>query len=441
LIRSVDEARELTKRTLGLSKAKETLVRVESVESGSTRFANNGITTSGSSRDLTLTVVAVFGRRHAEASTNLVDDASLAEVVRRSEALARLSPEDPEWMPPLPPQDYLKIGAFDEALAQVSPMARAAGIIALVGRSRRNGILSSGFYEHEASGSAVANSQGLFTYHPRTVASFSTTARTRDGSGSGWAGADAGRLGDLDVDRLGRMALEKAGRSVSPKELPPGRYTVILEPQAVADLVSNLAFSLGAREADEGRSVFSRPGGGNRIGERMLSPRIDILSDPMRPDLAATPYDSEGLPAQKISWFEKGELRHLQTSRYWAAKRATRPTGPMANLIIPGGTDSLESMIRSTDRGVLVTRFWYIRFVDPQTLLLTGITRDGTFFVEKGKIAHPVRNFRFNESPITLLRNVEMISAPRRVTGQGFPMAVPALKSHDFTFSSVSQAV
>ena len=441
MILSTDQARDLTRRILGLSKAAEALVRLDGVERNHTRFANNGITTSGSSRNLTVSIVSVFGKRHASASTNLMDDASLAEVVQRSEALARLAPEDPEWMSILPPQNYLPTEAYDDPLARLTPQDRARGIVALSRRSGQAGILASGFYEQETRASGIATSRGLFAHHPRTEASFSTTARTRDGSGSGWAGSDVGRLGDLDVDRLGRAASDKAVRSASPKELPPGKYTVILEPQAVADLISNLAESLDARDADEGRSVFSRPGGGSRIGERMVSPKVDLISEPARSGLAGIPFDDEGLPAQRVTWFEKGELRHLQTSRYWALKNATQPTGPMANLILPGGTDSLEAMIRSTERGILVTRFWYIRFVDPQTLLLTGITRDGTFLVEKGKIAHPVRNFRFNESPLSLLRNVEMISAPRRVVGQGIPMAMPAIKSHDFTFSSVSQAV
>lgn len=441
MIRSAEALRDLANRILGLSKADEVVVRVGSTDRGHTRFANNGITTSGSSLNLTITVMSAFGKRHAAASTNLVDERSLADVVRRSEALARISPEDPEWMAVLPQQEYLKPEAPDEPLSRLSPAARAKGIVTLTQRSSSRNILSSGFYEHETSGSTVATSRGLFVFHARAEASFSNTARTRDGSGSGWAGIDVGRLSELNVDRLGRTALEKAERSASPREVPPGKYTVILEPQAVADLVSELAGSLDAREADEGRSVFSRPGGGNRIDERLLSPRISLISDPTRPGLAGAPHDGEGLPAQKVTWFEKGELRHLQTSRYWAARTATRPTGPMVNLVMPGGSDTVEEMIRTTERGILVTRFWYIRFVDPQTLLLTGITRDGTFLVEKGKIAHPVRNFRFNESPISLLRNVEMISAPRRVAGQGIPMEMPALRAREFTFSSVSQAV
>ena len=441
MIPSAEALRAMASKILGLSGAGEALVRLGAERRGNTRFANNGITTAGSSEDLTVTVVSVFGKRHGAARTNVTDEASLARVVRRSEELARLSPADPEWLPVLPPQTYLKAEGLDSALGDLGPEARASRVIALTGRSNSKGLLSSGFFEHSSSATALASSASLFAYSARNEGSFSTTARTRDGAGSGWAGLDFGRLIDLDAERLGRLAMEKAARSASPKELPPGKYTVILEPQAVADLMGSLAFSLDARSADEGRSVFSRPGGGTRIGERMLSERVDLISDPTASGLAGSLFDEDGLPAQRITWFDRGALRHLLMSRYWAHKTANRPTGPMANLILPGGTDTVEEMIRTAERAVLVTRFWYIRFVDPQTLLLTGITRDGTFLVENGKIARAVSNFRFNESPITMLRNVEMISAPRQVAGGSIPMAMPAIRSRDFTFSSVSRAV
>jgi predicted Zn-dependent protease len=436
-----DEARALTGKILGLSRAKEALVRLEGSARGHTRFANNGVTTSGAVQDARVSVTSVFGRRHASAVTNLLDDASLAETVRRSEELARLAPEDPDWMPVLPEQEYPAVEGYDEPLARLSAEDRTRVIHPLVRRAGQRGLVASGFLEHEASAVAVATSRGLFAHQALTGCSFSTTARTRDGTGSGWAGTDAGRLADLDAERMGRTALDKAKRSASPREIEPGRMTVILEPQAVADLVQALVPALDARQADEGRSVFSRPGGGNRIGDSILSPLVDLHSDPTRRDLAAVPFDDEGQPAQKVVWFERGELRHLALSRTWAARRAARPTGPIPNLVIPGGADSLESMIRGTERGILVTRFWYIRMVDPKTLLLTGITRDGTFRVEKGAITGPVRNLRFNESPITMLRNVEKISAPRRVASRGLPMAMPAVLSHEFRFSSVSEAV
>jgi len=218
---------------------------------------------------------------------------------------------------------------------------------------------------------------------------------------------------------------------------------VILEPQAVGDLVQLMGFALAARNADEGRSAFSKPGGGNKIGEKIVDDRVTIFSDPQDPQLLAQPYDGQGLPLSRQVWVENGVLKQLFYSRFWAQKQGKQPTGGPSSIKLAGGTTSMDDMIKSTPRGVLVTRLWYLRQVDPRTILFTGLTRDGTFLIENGKISKAIKNFRFNESPLFLLSNLDAIGPAVRIGGteQGGPVVMPPIKAHDFNFTSLSDAV
>jgi len=267
--------------------------------------------------------------------------------------------------------------------------------------------------------------------------------RTADGTGSGWAGADHADWGQLDFAGVSARAIEKARLSRNPVAVEPGRYTVILEPQAVGDLVQLLANQLSARSADEGRSAFTKPGGGNKVGEQIVDRRVTLFSDPADVQVLGAPFDGEGMPLRRQTWIENGVLKQLVYSRYWAQKQGRQPTGGAASVKLAGGTATLDEMIRSTPRGILVTRFWYLRPVDPRTVLYTGLTRDGTFLVEDGKITKSIRNLRFNESPLFMLNNLEMIGQPVRVAGteQGGDVVMPPLKVRDFTFTSLSEAV
>jgi predicted Zn-dependent protease len=442
---SRDEARALTARVLALSTADQTRVTVQSRWSGNTRFADGGITTSGGTTDTTLTVWATFGRRRASSSTNVLDEASLKRTIDLASRLARLAPEDPELMPELGPQTYTAVDAFVASTADLDAEARVAAVERAVSAATAAGkpagaMFTAGFLEANAQAVAVATSNGLFAYHRTTDADFSVTARTPDGTGSGWAHGGSRDWNAVDAAAIGRLAAQKAVASRSPQAIAPGLYTAVLEPQAVTDLVPLLAGALNARSADEGRSAFSKPGGGTLIGERVTDERVTLYSDPADPALRGQPFDVEGLPVGRMVWIEKGILKNLAYSRFWAQKQGKRATGPplAGGLALTGGTKSTEELIAGCARGVLVTHFFYIRALDPRTVLQTGLTRDGAFLIEEGRITRALKNFRWNESPLLMLNRLEDMGRPEP-TAAGRMM--PALRVRDFNFTSLSDAV
>jgi predicted Zn-dependent protease len=302
---------------------------------------------------------------------------------------------------------------------------------------------AAGFIIVNANSTALGNNKGLFAYSRGTTANYTLTVRTDDGTGSGWAGAEHPDWTKLDFGALSAHAINKARLSRNPVAIEPGRYTVILEPQAVGDLVQLMAFAMNSRNADEGRSAFAKQGGGNKIGEKIVDARVTLMSDPQDPQILAQPFDGQGLPLQRQVWVENGVLKQLFYTRFWAQKQGKQPTGFPSSLKMQGGTTSMDDMIKSTPRGILVTRLWYLRQVDPRTILYTGLTRDGTFLIENGKISKAIKNFRFNDSPLFLLNNVEAISPAVRIGGTeaGGAVVMPAVKAKDFNFTSLSDAV
>ena len=442
---SRDDARALTTRVLSFSNADQTRVTVTSERTGNTRFADGSITTSGATHDTSVTVTVTFGRRRASSSTNVLDDASLRRTVDLASRLARLAPEDPELMPELGPQTYTAVEAFVEATADLDAEARAEAIGRAIGAASAAGkpagtIFSAGYLEANTLAIAVATSNGLFAYHRTTEADFSVTARTPDGTGSGWAHGGARDWSAVNPEAIGRVAAQKAVASRNPQEIAPGLYTAVLEPQAVNDLIPLLAGALNARNADEGRSAFSKPGGGTRIGEKIADERVTLYSDPADAGLLGRPFDQEGLPLRRMVWIEKGILKNLAYSRFWAQKQGKEPTGSpfFGGLALVGGTKSTDELIAGCARGVLVTHFFYIRSLDPRTVLQTGLTRDGAFLIENGKVTRPLKNFRWNESPLLMLNRLEDIGRPEP-TAAGRLM--PALRVRDFNFTSLSDAV
>jgi predicted Zn-dependent protease len=442
---SREQARGIADRVLGMSMADQTRVTIVSGWSGNTRFAAGSITTSGGVDDISVTVAATIGRRRATATTNVLDEASLRRVIDLAAQLARLAPEDPELMPELGPRTYATVPAYVDrtaaldAEARATAVQRAAAAAAAAGKPAGD-VFSAGFLEANARAFAVATSEGLFAYHRTTDANFSMTARTPDGTGSGWASGGARDWDRVDPAAIGRIAAEKAVASRNPGSIEPGLYTAVLEPQAVGDLVPLLAGALDARSADEGRSAFSKPGGGTRIGERVVDARVTLYSDPADPALLGQPFDNEGLPIARTVWIEKGVLRNLAYSRFWAQKQGTQPTGTAAvgGLALTGGSRSTEELIAGCTRGILVTHFFYVRSLDPRTVLYTGLTRDGTFLIEDGKISRALKNFRWNESPLLMLNRLEDIGRSE-ATAAGRLM--PALRIGGFDFSSISDAV
>ncbi|AHG88742.1 peptidase U62 modulator of DNA gyrase [Gemmatirosa kalamazoonensis] len=456
-----DDAEALTKKVLGFATADETRVVLRHGWTGQTRFAAGEITTSGSGDDRTVTVVSTFGKRRASSTTNVLDDASLKRTVELAERLAKLSPEDPELMPELGPQQYRAIQAFDARTASLDAAARADAVAAAVNAARRSGpdLFVAGYLEANAMrASAIATSRGLFAFHQSTDVNLSNTVRTPDGTGSGWASGGGRGWADVDPAALGARAAQKAVASRNPVAIEPGRYTVILEPQAVGDLVPLLLGLFNARTAEEGRSPFSRRGaepGATRLGEQIADPRVTLFSDPTDPELLGAPFDAEGLPLGRRVWIENGKLATLAYSRFWAQKRGLPESaaggggggfggggggggGGGAGLKMLGGTKSLDEIIAGTDRAVLVTHNFYIRPLDARTASYTGITRDGTFLVENGKITRSIKNFRWNESPLLMLNRVLEIGRAERI-GPG--QVMPSLKVADFNFASISEAV
>lgn len=434
---SRDEARQILKKTLKHSKADGCQVRLDSRAAGNIRYARNAVSTSGEVDDLTITVESSFGTRSGTATVNEVDDASLEAVVRRSEELARLSPENPEFMELLGPQDYGESRAYYDATASISPEQRAEAALASLTPAREKKVVAAGFLQNSAGCSALQNSKGLFAWYPESTAEFSVTMRARDGSGSGWAARDVNDVRELDTGAASRVALQKALASRNPRALAPGKYTVVLEPAAAFGLLRLMLRAFDARETDEGRSFLSRAGGGTKLGEQIVDERVTIYSDPGHASVPSSPWAEDGRPFRRTVWIDNGKVKNLYSSRYWAEKTDRAAIPAPDNSIMDGSDASLDEVVAGTERGVLVTRFWYIRPVDPQTLLFTGLTRDGTFLIEDGKIVHPVNNFRFNESPIAMLRNLDALGTPERVEGS----LVPALRVRDFTFSSLSEAV
>lgn len=432
------QARELLTRALKLSKAEACEINIGGNVGGNIRYARNTVSTAGATEDSTFVVQSFFGQRNGTATANQFDDATIERAVRQSEDLARLAPEDPESMLPLGPQSYTPVPkAYADATAGITPEYRAQAAEASIGPAREAGCVAAGFLQDSASWQAMANSAGLFGYHRQTGLNFSVTMRSEDGTGSGYVERDYNDVGKFDAGAASRIAAQKAAASREAKAIEPGKYTVIMEPTAAVELLQPLAFSLNARQADEGRSPLSKPGGGTRLGEKLVDDSVTITSDPNHPDVPAAPWSGDGRPFTPTTWIEKGVVKNLFYSRYWAQKQGKPATPFPPNIIMAGGTASLEDLIKDTARGVLVTRFWYIRFVDPQTLLLTGLTRDGTFYIENGQIKHAVKNFRFNESPIIMLNNVDALGQPERAQGN----LIPPMRIRDFTFTSLSDAV
>jgi predicted Zn-dependent protease len=432
------EARALLEKTLKMSKAEACEVNISGNSGGNIRYARNTVSTAGAAEDNNVVVQVRYGKRSGTATANQFDEATLERTVRAAEELARLAPEDPESMPPLGPQSYSPVAAaFVDQTAAITPAYRATVAEQSITPAKAKGCVAAGFLQDGSSWQAMANSKGLFAYHKDTGLNFSVTMRTTDGLGSGYVERDVNDVARFDAAAASEIAIEKAVASREARAIEPGKYTVIMEPTAAVELLQPLVFSLNARNADEGRSPLSKAGGGTRLGEKLVDEAVSIRSDPANMDVPTSPWAGDGRVRKPTSWIEKGVVKNLFYSRYWAEKQGKEALPGPANIIMDGGTASIEELIRDTARGVLVTRFWYIRYVDPQTLLLTGLTRDGTFYIEDGKIKHAVKNFRFNESPIIMLNNVDALGKPVRAQGS----MVPPMRIRDFTFTSLSDAV
>jgi predicted Zn-dependent protease len=444
-----EEAKRLTDRILGMVKADDAAVSVTSRIHRYLRFAANNFQTSGDRETRTASVTVWIDRRRGSATTSDLSDTALQQMVEQAHTLARLSPVDQEYMPTLPQQKYEPTRRYVEETASLSLADRARAIDEALDTSEKAGVVSAGFHQASATADADATRNGNFAFERSTIASLGMTARTPDAAGSGYFLRSHNDVRRLNTRQIAQEAVRRALESRSARTIDAGPYPVILEAQAVADLIAGFSLNFDARAAEEGRSAFAAPGGRTRAGEKVFDERINILSDPWREDLPGAQAAGSGLPAQVVYLVRNGVVENLSYSRYWAERQKRQPTaGPVNRIVEASGRPStLEEMIQAADRALLVTRFWYIRSVDPRTATLTGLTRDGVWMVEKGKLAYAVRNLRFNQSMIQMLApgNVDMVGAPERVGAsedQGSSAAMmPALKLRAFNFTSQSEAV
>jgi predicted Zn-dependent protease len=445
MILNENEAKNLLTKVLSNSKADSAIATLNGSNLYNIRFARNSLSTNGFTDGLSVSINSNIGRKSGSVTTNRFDDASIKDAVARAEEIARLSPENKEFMPPLGPQTYSKGVNYSENTAGMSSGDRTAQVSYVIEHSAKNNVICAGYQEDEVSFSSIMSTTGLFAYSKESKANLSATVRTSDGSGSGRFEKLFSDVKEIEYKKLSDHVIERSKLSINPETVEPGRYTVILEPSAAADMLSYCLNFMGSRGADEGRSFFSKSGGGNLIGEKLAGDSVNIYSNPVDLNAPSTPFVWDGEPRGAVQWFENGVLKNLHRNRFWAEKTSALSIPYPSNILMKGNMDrTLEDMISSTDSAILVTRFWYIRTVDPKTMLLTGLTRDGVFEVKNGRITRPVRNFRFNESPMNILSNIIELGRPEKAVGAesgDFSIFVPPLKVANFNFSSLSDAI
>jgi PmbA protein len=424
--------------------AADTEVHVDEVADALTRFANNAIHQNVAEHGLTVSIRTVVDGRTARATTNRIDEDSLRAAIGASLSLARSQPKDPHLLPLPGKQRYRSVNRFVKQTAALTPEDRARAVRRACDLAVKHGQTAAGIFATGQSQTATGNSRGLFAAYRESHAEFSITVQ--EGPAASWAKTNATSVADIDPQKLAERASEKAHRATNARELPPGRYTVILEPAAVLDLVGFLFYDFSATALADQRSCLTE-----RMGKQLFGKNITITDDVYHPLQLGAPFDGEGIPRQRVLLVDRGVPKNLVYARATAKAARKKPTGhgfalpneygeaPM-NLVFSGGNSSLEDMIASTDRGLLVTRLWYIREVDPYEKIMTGMTRDGLFLVESGRVTSAVRNFRFNQSVLEMLRNVELLGPAVRATGEeAFEMVVPAMKVREFHFSEVTK--
>jgi predicted Zn-dependent protease len=437
---SRDEFRFLAELILAHATGDHTLVALHDRRGGTTRFANDAIVQNVDQRRVTLAVTAAFGRRQGTATTSDLTVGGVQDALKRAEAVSRLSPDDPEYLPPPEPQTYPALPTWRAETAAAGPGRRLEEARAAIERCRARGCTAAGFVSSLVATVGLAADTGLFAFEPRTEARFSLTATKASamgGGATGWAASAHRSMGGLAAAERTEAAIAKAERAGAPRELPPGRYTVILEPAAVAGLWSYVLRHLEAKAYEAGASPLA-----GKLGRPVVDRRLSLRNQPDHPDLFGAGFTGEGLPTLPSTWIEAGTLRQLLYDRFTAKRRGVEPIPTLDAPILSGAAPvagGIEDLIRATSRGILVTNFWYIRLVNPSDLTVTGVTRDGTFLIEDGRVTDAVRDFRFHESPLAAFNRLEAYTAPREAqTAEGGKLLVPAVTLRDFPFTSVA---
>ncbi|MCH8805710.1 MAG: TldD/PmbA family protein [Planctomycetes bacterium] len=431
-----DSFRRIADTAIEASSGDHTIVTLNDRAGATTRIANNQIVQNVNTRRSGISVSVAFGSRHGAASSTDVSEESITDAVRRAERIAKVSPEDPEYLPPLPAQRYPVLPTYRAVTAGATPGRLAAEARTAIELCTAEHLTAAGIVSAYTDAVGVAADTGLFAYEQRSRAQFSLTATGEDSSG--WVNNANRSIDDLRVAGLTRVAIDKARRSAKPREFPPGRYTAILEPACVDGLLGSIFFMLDAKSYHAGTSSFN-----GKLGERIFDPRLTLQNRPDHPALLGNRFDAGGLPSDSRAWIERGVLKRLNYDRFTAKQQGTEPTYRPDALHFSGtepAGDSVDDLVRTTERGILVTNFWYIRTVNPTDLTLTGMTRDGTFLIEDGRITTGLINFRWHDSPLRVFDNVEAFTTPMdAITLERPKMLVPAMKVLDFNFSSVTR--
>jgi PmbA protein len=439
-----EAARRIFEEALGAARGTDLEVTIGERKSSLTRFANNAIHQNVSERSHYVSVRTATDHRTARLTTNRLDRDAVRTAVEEVLAITKSSEPDPELLPMADPQQIKPVERWCAATAAVTPAERARAVLQAIQICEAAGQTAAGIYSITESFDALFNSKGMAVHHLDTMAQFSITSMAA--SSSGWAKASAVDCGHLDPAALAMRAAFKAAHSASPAELPPGAYDVILEPAAVLDLVGQIFGDFGGTSIHDKRSFLC-----DRVGEKIFGENINIEDDVFHPLQAGAAFDGEGVPRKQVRLVDAGRASGIVHSRLSAHRNGCDPTGhglPLpnehgeapANVVISGNETSIDEMIASTKRGILVTRLWYIREVEPYEKLMTGMTRDGTFLIEHGEITGGVKNFRFNQSVVELLKHVEAMSPAVRASGEeAFDMVVPAMKVRDFRFTEVTR--
>ena len=447
-----EEVKAITDKVIDMTKADAVEVDLSGGERSATRFANSNITANMVQYDRNLSVTVYVGTRSATASTRDFDDESLKTAVADAQKRAQEARETPDAMALVEgPQDYVQVDAALPSGVNFGPAERARMVKQSLDICQKKGVIGSGYIPKVYQTTCTANSKGLFAYYQYAEASFILTCRTKDGGGSGWAGTTGVKdVTQIDAATLTEVASDKALKSQKPRAIEPGRYTTILEPRANARFLSLMTGIFNARTAEGpvGNYFSGKQPGTTKVGEKLFSDAFTLKSDIGNPILRQTPIGTDGMAARPVIWIEKGVLKTLAYDRQWAKrqKKDATPTNINQSLVMEGSDMTIEQMIKTTKRGLLVTFFWYIRAVDPQTLLNTGMTRDGLFLIENGEIAGPVQNFRWNMSPLVGYNNITAVGKPVPMhTGESYDgpgtALVPPVRIEDFFMTSISPAV
>jgi predicted Zn-dependent protease len=431
-MKTADETRRLLSGVLEACSADDAAASYGWGRSHATRFGENAITQNMGGEEDRLSLEVAFGTRHGSASTTLVSAEGIAKLVRRAEENAKASAEDPEYVPPPGPQEYPDVPQrFYDDVTRLGPIDLGRDVSRAIEMVNAEGMTTGGLFSYGFGCRGVANSRGLFAWDRYSGVECSLTVHGEKGSGAASASGEAPT--QVDTDAVARRALETALAAQNPADVEPGDYTVVFEPQAVADLLEFFLWNLDARGADEGRTALA-----GKVGSSVASDKVTISTRVDSSVLPAPPFGEDGLASKPVTWIREGVLERLHHNRYWAQRNSTDPDPILYPAFMEGEDRGVGDLVAQCESGLLVKRLWYIRYVDEKELLLTGMTRDGLFRIEKGKVAGPVKNLRFNESPLVFLANAVATSRPERV-GDG--LVVPGVMSEGFTFSSKTESV